>query len=309
MEFQALKEKIATGLVKVGFQLKKASPDIFMFLGIGGVIGATILACSATLEVKEEVEKQKKVIDDIKKASEDESLKEYYTKKDRNHDLTVTYLKTAGKVFGLYAPAIGLHVLSITGILASRHIMRERNLGLATAFATVSQGFKDYRDAVKNKFGKEVDEQLRNHTETRTIEETIIDENGKPKKVKKKIEVSDLKTGSSYARFFAEGCNGWTDDPEVNMHFLILQQDHATKKLRAQGFLFLNEVYDMLGIQRSREGQIVGWSFTKDNPNGDNYVDFGIYRTNRENNVNFVNGYEPTILLDFNVDGPIIDLI
>ena len=65
----------------------------------------------------------------------------------------------------------------------------------------------------------------------------------------------------------------------------------------------------MLGIPRTREGQLVGWVYKKGNPNGDNFVDFGIFSSNRPNSVNFVNGYEPTIILDFNVDGPILDLI
>lgn len=56
-------------------------------------------------------------------------------------------------------------------------------------------------------------------------------------------------------------------------------------------------------------GQIVGWIYDKKNPIGDNYVDFGIYDTSKEANRNFVNGYERTILLDFNVDGNILDLM
>ena len=91
--------------------------------------------------------------------------------------------------------------------------------------------------------------------------------------------------------------------------FLRRQQDAANEILQARKHLFLNEVYDMLGIPRTKAGQIVGWVYNEKNPNGDNYVDFGIYNTNREPNRNFVNGYEPTILLDFNVDGPIYDLI
>ena len=308
MNIQNFKEKAGIALAKVGFQLRKASPDILMFLGIGGILGGTVLACVATLKAKDQIDESKKVVEDIHAVYADPKLQGQYSKEDHDHDVAVTYLKMAGKVFGLYAPAIGVHILSITGVLASRHIMRERNLGLAAAFATVTQGFKDYRDGVTAKYGKDVDDQIRNHTETRVVEETVLDENGKPKKVKKKVEVSSIKNGSPYAKFFTEGCNGWTDDPEYNMHFLILQQDHATHKLRAEGFLFLNDVYDMLGIPRTREGQFVGWIYKKDDPNWNTYVDFGIYRTNRENNTNFVNGIEPTILLDFNVGGPIIDL-
>lgn len=91
--------------------------------------------------------------------------------------------------------------------------------------------------------------------------------------------------------------------------FLRSCQQYANDKLKADGYLFLNDVYDMLGIPRSKAGQIVGWVYDPKNPIGDNYVDFGIYDINREKNRDFVNGYERTILLDFNVDGNILDLI
>ena len=81
------------------------------------------------------------------------------------------------------------------------------------------------------------------------------------------------------------------------------------EKLLAQGHVYLNEVYDALGIPRSKAGQIVGWVYNPDNPVGDNYIDFGIYQTNRAVARDFVNGYEKVILLDFNVDGNILDLM
>ena len=97
--------------------------------------------------------------------------------------------------------------------------------------------------------------------------------------------------------------------------FLRRQQDYANEVLKSRGHLFLNEVYDMLGIPRTKAGQVVGWIYNEDNPNGDNYVDFGIYDlsnlsdSQKERKMAFVNGQEYSILLDFNVDGPIYDLI
>ena len=73
--------------------------------------------------------------------------------------------------------------------------------------------------------------------------------------------------------------------------------------------MFLNDVYDQLGIPRSRAGQVVGWIYDELNPNIDNYIDFGIYDLYKEGSRDFVNGYERTILLDFNVDGPILNNI
>ena len=123
------------------------------------------------------------------------------------------------------------------------------------------------------------------------------------------MDPNDPSTYSEYARFFDDGCKGWTKDPELNLLFLRRQQDAATDLLRSRGYLTLNEVYRMLGMQTTKAGVIVGWVYDKDHPVGDNYVDFGIYDINRPKNRDFVNGYERVILLDFNVDGNIYDLM
>ena len=105
------------------------------------------------------------------------------------------------------------------------------------------------------------------------------------------------------ARWFDENATGWTKNQEINHVFLCQQERYANEKLRAQGYLFLNDVYDMLGFKRTARGQVLGWIYNKHNPVGDNYVDFGL---NEPRNRGFVNGYKKSILLDFNVDGDIL---
>ena len=130
---------------------------------------------------------------------------------------------------------------------------------------------------------------------------------GSEKKVKETVNIIGSEP-SDYARMYDDGCNGWSKDPEKNLYFLRRQQDYANEILKAQGYLFLNEVYDMLGLPRTKAGQCVGWIYDEKHPNGDNCVDFGMYNGNKKSN-DFVNGYEKTILLDFNVDGNILDMI
>lgn len=120
----------------------------------------------------------------------------------------------------------------------------------------------------------------------------------------KKEENPISKNLSVYARFFDAGCAAWENDSEFNLTFLKIQQNYANEKLKSQGYLFLNDVYDMLGIPRTKAGQVVGWVYNEDNPIGDNFVDFGIYS---EGNRDFVNGFDKNPLLDFNVDGNILD--
>lgn len=122
--------------------------------------------------------------------------------------------------------------------------------------------------------------------------------------IQDKPEVRDSRGYSPYAVFFDETSAAWTKNPEFNKLFLLRQQDFANEKLRHRGYLFLNEVYDMLGLPRTRAGQLVGWTHDEKNPCGDNYVDFGIFGVR---NSNFINGFEKSVLLDFNVDGNILD--
>lgn len=111
---------------------------------------------------------------------------------------------------------------------------------------------------------------------------------------------------SDFARFFDDTCPSWTEEAEFNLIFLRQKQMYANSLLKAKGHLFLNDVYDLIGIPRTKAGTIVGWIYNENDPNCSNFIDFGLYDTSKSK---FVNGYNPTILLDFNVDGPILDLI
>ena len=122
--------------------------------------------------------------------------------------------------------------------------------------------------------------------------------------IQDKPKIRETHEPSPYAVFFDETSAAWTKNPECNKLFLLRTQDLANLKLKTRGYLFLNEVFDMLGVPRCKTGQLVGWVYDEVNPVGDNYVDFGIFN---ECNHKFVNGFEKSVLLDFNVDGNILD--
>ena len=284
---------------KLKFKTVKNAPTILMIAGVAGVVGSGILVGRATLKLTKVLEESKNTIDSINDAVEDESIE--YTQEDGASDLRTVRVSTAAKVVKLYAPAVILGGVSIACMVQSHNILRKRNLALAAAFTTVTQSFSKYRKAVVDKYGERVDYELKHGIRSEKVAVTETDENGKTKTKKETIDVVD--GYSDYARFYDDGCTGWDKDAEYNLMFLKAQQQYANDKLIAKGFLFLNEVYDMLGIPPSKEGQIVGWIYNLENPTGDNFVDFGIYDVSKENARDFVNGYEQTILLDFNVDG------
>lgn len=308
---------ITRTLNKAAFQLKKHSPEILVVAGVVGVVGSTVMACKATTKVNDILEDTKDQLDKIHEAGEKlengEKLTlkdgEEYTAEDNKKDLTIVYAQTALKFVKLYAPAVIVGGLSITAILAGHNITRKRNIALAAAYTAVDKSFKEYRGRVVERFGEALDKELKYGIKSKEVEEIVTNEDGTETVVKKTVEVADPNGYSDYARFFDDGCTGWTKDPEYNLTFLKNQQRYANDLLQTRGHLYLNEVYDMLGIPRTKAGQVVGWVYDEKHPVGDNFVDFGIYCLDKETNRKFVNGYERTILLDFNVDGNILDLM
>ena len=285
---------------RTGLMINKYSPEILLGIGVVGIIGSTVLACKATLKVEGIVDDAKEKIDKIKYADK-EIDDATYSEMDYKKDMTLVYVQTGVKFVKLYAPAVGLGVVSVGCIMGSHNIMKKRNVALMAAFKLAEQSYADYRKRVVEEFGEEKDRQFHYGIKSETIQAEKIDENGN-----EVVESVVPGQHSIYARFFDESSRQWSKTPEYNLVFLKAQQNYANDLLRTRGHIFLNEVYDLLGMPRSQAGALVGWVMIGD---GDNFVDFGMYDLNDPSKRDFVNGYERSILLDFNVDGVIHDLI
>lgn len=295
--------------------LQKSSPKVMFAAGAVGVVGATVLACRATLKVSDvlsETEKLKMASEELytehKLAIEENRQTipevEEYDQAKYNKDQTVLKVKTVLTLVKLYAPSAGLMVASIALLTGSHVTLSKRNASLTAAYASVDQAFSKYRDRVVEQLGKAADDEFRYGVDK--TEEAVEGKDGKTKTVvHKRISQSD--GPSMYAKFFSDHCPDWQSNPEYNRSFLQCQQNYMNEKLRTRGHLFLNEVYDALGIERTQAGAVVGWVISKD---GDNFVDFGIFDDLTNPHVrDFVNGVSNSILLDFNVDGVIYDKI
>lgn len=310
MKVKEIINSVSYNAHRIGFKIKKASPEIMVVAGVVGVVTSTVMACKATTKVNDILEETKKQVDDVHNVLDSDVItEEEYNNDDAKKDLAIIYTQAGVELIKLYAPSVIVGALSITGILASHKILKKRNVALTAAYATIDRSFKEYRGRVVERFGKELDRELRYNIKAQEIEEKTVDKDGNETIEKKTISVVDPNMYSDYARIFDNGSMGWTKDPEYNLMFLKLQQNQANDRLRAQGYLFLNDVYDMLGIPRTKAGQIVGWIYDEENPFGDNFVDFGIYDIYNEKACDFVNGRERSIVLDFNVDGNILDMI
>lgn len=301
----AIVSKASSIFSKTKFNLKKHSPEILVVTGIVGAVTSAVMACKATLKVNDILSEAHEDVDKIHKVANGEiEVDAEYSEEDKNKDLAIVYAKTGVKLAKLYGPAVLIGVASITSILGGHNILRKRNIGLAAAYAAIDQSFKEYRGRVVERFGDTVDKELRYNLKAKKITETVTDEEtGKSKKVKKEILVP-VGDGSysGYARSFEAGCENWENDANLNRLFLKAQEEFANQKLRANGYLFLSDVYKALGFRDDKASHVVGWVFDEEHPIGDNYVSFGF-----RNDDEFMSGYENSVILDFNVDGPILD--
>lgn len=285
---------------KAIMKLKKHSPEILVVAGIAGTVVSAVLACKATTKVAEILDETKGTLDTIHEGMETGAINgQEYTNDDGKKDTVVVYAQTGMKLAKLYGPAIILGTLSITSILASNNILRKRNVALGAAYAAIDKSFKEYRGRVIERFGDQVDTELKYGIKAKKFEEIEVDpETGKEKKVKKTVMVADPNLQSDYAVYFDSKSRNYETNPDYNRMFLKAQQAFANDKLQTRGHLFLNEVLDDLDLPRTPAGQIVGW--TKDGPDG--YVNFRIVEVERETEDG---RHEPALLLDFNVEGNI----
>jgi hypothetical protein len=303
--------KLSRSFHRTGLKLKKYSPEILVTVGVVGAVTGAVMACKATTKASVILDEAKERIDAIKEVAENPEMKEKYSEEDRKKDLAIVYTQTGVELAKTYGPAILIGVASASCIFASVGIMHKRNVALAAAYATVDKGFKEYRGRVVERFGKELDRELKYNIKAKEIEEIKKNEDGTEEIVKTTVQTADINEISEYARYFDEYCVGWEKDPELNLYYVRMQQAYANDLLKARGHVFLNEVYDMFGIPRTKAGAQVGWVYSEKTPGiyNDDYIDFGVYDITKESNRDFVNGRERSILLEFNVDGYILDLI
>ena len=290
-----MKAKIVKTSARAALHMKKHSPEILVAVGIVSIVGGTILACKSTLKLEDIVDDAQEKFEKINKVESDE--RPDYTPKDAAKDRTIVYAQTAVEIGKLYVIPTILVVGGIGCVIQSHKIMQKRNIALAAAYKTLDDAFKTYRKRVKEEFGEENEEKIRKGI-------NIKDKLGPDGEVVEKAGSFSKENVSQYAKFFDEYNINWTKTPEFNLVFLKAQQRRANDMLHARGHIFLNEVYDMLGMERTQAGALVGWVLGV----GDDYIDFGMYRDDEKCH-DFVNCLERSILLDFNVDGVIYDMI
>ena len=293
----------ASFIARTKVTLIQYSPKILMGLGLAAGTGALVTAIRGTLKAQPVIEEAKTDISDIHceiERAEENNEDTTALKKQ----LTSTYLHAAGDMLKIYAPTIILAGASAACVLTSHNIMLSRNIALATAFASVEEEYKKYRERVADKIGTEAEQAIYRNEIVREEEVPYVDE--KTGEVKtEKVKKYDYQL-PAHAGFFDNTNPNYVKDPanNYNLMFIQIQEQFCNDKLRVQGFLFENDARELLGLKKTEVGQRCGWVY---DPNGPTHqISFGIddYTANYGKNI-----MDDGIWIDFNVDGDIMNKV
>lgn len=277
---------------------KKHAPAIMFGTGVIGMGVTVVLACKATLHLEQVMLKHEEARNTADHLIREEN--EQYDIKKYNQDVAYIRIRMIKDVAKLYAPAIGVGVVSI-GMLTGAHItLNKRNAALGAAYAALDRGFREYRARVREEYGDDKDREFL----FGAVEKEIVEEGEHGHEVKTVKRAAG--PHSPYARVFDENLPTWSASPLNNRAFLQAQQNYLNDLLHARGHVMLNDAYDALKMERSVAGTQVGWV----RGHGDGYIDFGLFRTDDPIMRDFMNlEHNDGIVIDFNVDGVVFDLI
>lgn len=276
-----LKNKFSRTVLKA----QKHSPTLLFGVGIIGVVSTAVLASRATLKMSE-------VLDGIDAKKSEHEMTKFETDKESDKALTKIHLQGAIDIARLYAPAVLVGALTVASLTTSHIVLNKRYAGATAAFATLDKAYREFQARVRDEFGAEKEAELRHGL----VDKEIVEEGEHGPEVKV-IKAAGPNGLSLYARCFDETNKNWKGHGPYNRDFIMTVQNYAGDKLRDRGHLFLNEVYDMLGMERTYEGQHVGWM----KGYGDEYVSFGVFSGDQFMGERFVMGDEMSVWLDFNV--------
>lgn len=259
-------------LTKVGKFLVKNADKICVAGGIIGVGVGVGIACKDTING----------IDELNQAKVDICEKDY--------------IPAAKRFAKVYWPSVTLIGGSLVVIICGHRITAKRYAELVVAYESLNKSYRGYRSYIRETYGNDTDFNARHHDDGLTLEQTEININ--PDDIF--IPDRDL---SDFAVFFGKDYSELiqSDDPEEALHHLKAQEEWANAMLQERGYIFLQEIYNALGVDRFAPDGI-GWCAGI----GDDFVDFGIYSVK---NGRAVNGLESVFLLDFNHDGYILPYI
>lgn len=236
--------KVVKSLTKLKFKAAKHAPEIFMYAGIAGTVGATIYACKKTKNVDPILEEHNEAVEELKAEAEEAEM----PMADYRKEMAMIYLKTMIKIGRNYAIPFALFIASVASIMHGHNMLRKWYVDTSVALAAVTNDYNNLYDNLVKEVGEEKAKEIKAGIVTEEIEETYTDAKGKEKV--RKTEVKRLgNKGSVYTlRWNCDTADAAVRDSESNYSTLnlLIEQMKNNIATRETGHLFWIEAIEFL---------------------------------------------------------------
>lgn len=293
-------KSVVSTATMVGNTVIKHSPEILVGAGIAGGVVTTVMASKATLKVSEVCKESNEMYEKIEAIVQSEEItEEQYSEEDARNDRIILASTITKSVLKNYVPVAVVGLGSVACILCGYNILSKRNMAIVAAYSTLQTGFETYRKRVIKELGEEADWRFRTGATQKKIEREVIDESTgeiKTRKIKADVIEEDIDPIDYTINFCREAIH-ISDRMDITGSLSYIQgvENSANLTLKADKFISLNDVREMLGVPKKSYGQIVGWAL---DGTGDNYVHL-------ETKVMYDERLgQDTIIIDPNIDGP-----
>ena len=299
MNIGGLKAGLKILAARAGNIWHKHGPQIMVGTGIVGFIGTAVSAGSATLKADKLLTEKNEQMEKIEKARAN-NPESVYSKQDYENDKKIVKSKTAWGLIKLYALPVGLAATSTMLVLRGHGKMVARCSVLSAACKKLqNDNLKLLNENQQLKNG-EVAEKLQE-----TVAETLSLPSGEENKEVRPIPPKGADGYSQFAVQFNQLTSRyWINNLEENLNFIRKIESIATDRLRFKGYLWLNEVHAMLGMEETDDGQYYGWI---DDPDHTVAVDLGLWKIPESKLRQDLIARYSSVMLDPNVDAvPIV---
>lgn len=304
---------------KIVQKVKFRSPELLIGAGVVGLVGAAVVAIRRG--VRWHTAAKAEIVHDIETIKKAEGSPQY-TREDRVRDYAKVVGKGVWSFTQIYGPSVAVGAAAVVAILAGTGILRGRLAAVTSAAATAQAALDRYRQRVREKLGEDADYEFAYEVSAKKAK--IKHEDGtKETQVTYHLVPSsgEWMSASPYSRLWDESALEWSPNRELQYLTLRSLENHFNRELDVRGVVFLNDVYKALGLPMSKDAALVGWIKDYSKPKmaklaaelgrvpGDGVISFGVFENESLSARAYLSGDDDRVVLDFNVDGVIYDLI
>lgn len=300
-------------------KVKFHSPELLIGAGVVGLVGAAVVAVRRG--VRWHTAAKTEIVHDLETIKKAEGSPQY-THEDRVRDYARVIGKGVWSFTQIYGPSVAVGAASVVSILAGTGVLKGRLAAMTSAAATAQAALERYRSRVREKLGEDADYEFAYEVSAKKAK--IKHEDGtKESLVTYHLVPSsgEWMAASPYSRLWDENAMEWCANRDIQFLTLRSLENHFNQELNARGVVFLNDVYKALGLPMSKDAALVGWIKDYEKPKmaklaaelgrvpGDGVISFGVFENESPSARAYLSGDDDRVVLDFNVDGVIYDLV